>query len=100
MHTIFQYYASVKLKPLIIHHVVSVLFGLGLNKSARYRLIIVITTHMINDCGSILVKDNGFYCSNCVEYVSQCIAMTVYLLVIYLIYHALNNAGESMRSSF
>lgn len=58
MHTIFQYYASVKLKPLIIHHVVSVLFGLGLNKSARYRLIIVITTHMINDCGSILVKDN------------------------------------------
>lgn len=55
---------------------------------------------MINDCGSILVKDNGLYCSNCVDYVSQCIAMTVYLLVIYLIYHALNNAGESMRSSF
>lgn len=54
---------------------------LGLNKSARYRLIIVITTHMINDCGSILVKDNGLYCSNCVDYVSQCIAMTVYLLV-------------------
>lgn len=73
---------------------------LGLNKSARYRLIIVITTHMINDCGSILVKDIGLYCSNCVDYVSQCIAMTVYLLVIYLIYHALNNAGESMCSSF
>lgn len=38
---------------------------------------------MINDCGSILVKDNGLYCSNCVDYVSQCIAMTVYLLVIF-----------------
>lgn len=39
------------------------------NKSVRYRLIIVIMMYMINDCGLIFVKDNGFYCSNCVEYV-------------------------------
>lgn len=42
---------------------------LGFNKSVRYRLIIVIMMYMINDCGLIFVKDNGFYCSNCVEYV-------------------------------